>query len=96
MTAFLVVDTLLTDPALYEEYKLLAKPLVEQFGGEYLARGGQLSVKENTLWTPTRVVLIKFPSSEQLNAFYHSEEYQKVLSIGLKSADRTVFGLEGI
>ena len=57
MTAFMVVDTLLKDPELYEQYKLLAKPLVEKFGGQYLARGGKMSVKENSLWTPTRMVL---------------------------------------
>ncbi|MEO8120510.1 MAG: DUF1330 domain-containing protein, partial [Rhodoferax sp.] len=59
MTAYLVVDTDLTHPELYELYKLKAKPLVEKYGGEYLARGGKLSVKEDKLWTPTRMVLVK-------------------------------------
>ena len=40
MPAYLVVDSQLTDPEHYEQYKLRAKPIVEQFGGEYLARGG--------------------------------------------------------
>ena len=46
MATYLIVDTLLDKPELYEEYKLKAKPLVEHFGGEYLARGGALSLKE--------------------------------------------------
>lgn len=96
MAAYLVVDTALTDPELYEQYKLLARPLVEKYGGEYLARGGKLSVKEDTLWTPTRMVLVKFPSAEQAETFYRSEEYQEVLKISQRSADRTVFILEGI
>jgi uncharacterized protein (DUF1330 family) len=96
MTAFMVVDTLLKDPELYEQYKLLAKPLVEKFGGQYLARGGKMSVKENALWTPTRMVLVMFPSSDHIEAFYNSEEYQKVLAISKQSADRTVFSLEGM
>jgi uncharacterized protein (DUF1330 family) len=41
MAAYLIVDTLLNDAALYEQYKLKAGPLIEKFGGEYLARGGQ-------------------------------------------------------
>ena len=49
MAAYLVVDTLLDNPALYEEYKVQAKPLVEQFGGEYLARGGEMTIKEETI-----------------------------------------------
>ncbi|MBK5206755.1 MAG: DUF1330 domain-containing protein [Polaromonas sp.] len=96
MTAYLVVDTALTNSDVYELYKLQAKPLVEKYGGEYLARGGKLSVKEHQLWTPTRMVLIKFPSAEDAENFYQSEEYQEVLKISKKSADRTVFILEGL
>jgi len=96
MVAYLVVDTLLKDPELYEQYKLLAKPLVEKFGGQYLARGGPMSVKEDALWMPTRMVLVVFPSQAHIEAFYSSEEYQKILAISRQSADRTVFSLEGI
>ncbi len=96
MPAYLVVDSQLTDPEHYEQYKLKAKPIVEKYGGEYLARGGAMSVKEDALWSPTRMVLIRFPSSEQAEAFYQSDEYQSVLGISRKSAERTVFVLEGM
>ena len=96
MAAYLVVDSHLTDPALYEQYKLQAKPLVEEHGGEYLARGGALTVKESALWSPTRMVLIRFPSVGQAEAFYQSSEYQSVLQISKKSAERTVVILEGL
>ena len=96
MAAYLVVDTKLTNPELYEEYKLKAKPLVEKFGGEYLARGGKISLKESQLWTPTRMVLIRFPSSADAEKFYASDEYQEVVKIGKQSADRTILILEGI
>lgn len=96
MAAYLVVDTHLINPELYESYKLKAKPIVEKFGGEYLARGGKMSIKEDKLWSPTRMVLVKFPSAEQAEKFYESAEYQEVLKISLQSADRTVFILEGV
>ena len=96
MTTYLVVDTVLTDPALYEQYKLRAKPIVEKYGGEYLARGGPLSIKETALWSPSRVVLIRFPTSDQAQAFYQSDEYQAVLGLSERSARRTVFFVEGI
>jgi len=96
MAAYLVVDTLLHDPALYEEYKLQARPLAEKFGGEYLARGGNMDIKESDLWHPTRVVLIKFPDAQSANRFYDSQEYQAILPIGRQSARRTVFVLEGM
>ena len=96
MTAYLVVDSHLTDPTLYEQYKLLARPLAEKHGGQYLARGGAMSVKESALWSPRRMVLIRFPSVAQAEAFYQSPEYQKVLQISKQSAERTVVILEGI
>ena len=38
MTAYLIVDTDLTRPERYEDSKRQAKPLAEQYGGEYLVR----------------------------------------------------------
>jgi len=90
------VDTLLDKPELYEEYKLKAKPLVEKFGGEYLARGGAMTLKETELWTPTRLVLIRFPDAETANRFYDSAEYQEVLRLSKQSARRTMIVLEGL
>ncbi len=96
MATYLVVDTLLTNPELYEQYKLKARPIVEHYGGEYLARGGKLSVKEDALWSPTRVVLIRFPTAAQAEQFYQSPEYQAVLGISRESARRTVFFVDGV
>ena len=95
MSAYLIVDTDLTQPERYEDYKRQAKPLAEQYGGEYLVRGGAMSVKENALWTPTRMVVIRFPSVEKAKAFYESAEYQKILEISKESARRTVVLVEG-
>jgi uncharacterized protein (DUF1330 family) len=96
MATYLIVDTLLDKPELYEEYKLKAKPLVEQYGGEYLARGGQLTLRETDLWSPTRMVLIRFPDADTANRFYDSAEYQAILPISRQSARRTMIMLEGI
>ena len=96
MATYLIVDTLLDKPERYEDYKLKAKPLVEKFGGEYLARGGNLTLKETDLWSPTRMVLIRFPDSQSANRFYESPEYQAILPISRESARRTMVMLEGI
>ena len=49
MTAYLIVDTKIIDQEAYEDYKIRAKPIVENYGGEYLARGGNNTVLENEL-----------------------------------------------
>ncbi|MEN9889474.1 MAG: hypothetical protein RL559_1511 [Pseudomonadota bacterium] len=96
MSAYLVVDTDLTDPEHYEQYKLRAKPIVEAHGGQYLARGGAMDFKETELWKPKRMVLIRFDSVEQAQRFYNSAEYQAVLPISQRAAKRTVVILEGV
>jgi uncharacterized protein (DUF1330 family) len=96
MAAYLVVDTDLTNPEIYEDYKIKARPIAEKYGGEYLARGGKMLLKESQLWSPKRMVLVRFPSFEQAEKFYDSAEYQAVLPISVQSARRSVIILEGI
>lgn len=96
MAAYVIVDTDLTDPERYEQYKLRAKPLVESFGGEYLARGGALTIVEDDLWRPKRLVLLRFADAAQAQAFYRSPEYQEVLQISKASAKRSYVIVEGI
>jgi uncharacterized protein (DUF1330 family) len=67
MAAYLVVDTLLNDPDLYEQYKVQARPLIEKFGGQYLARGGRMTLRETDLWSPSRLVLVKFSALKPRN-----------------------------
>jgi uncharacterized protein (DUF1330 family) len=95
MAAYLIVDTLLDDPDVYEEYKLKARPLIEKFGGEYLARGGRMTLRETDLWSPTRLVLVRFSDVETANRCLDSFEYQQILPISKKSARRTAVVLEG-
>jgi uncharacterized protein (DUF1330 family) len=96
MPAYLIVDTLLDNPDLYEQYKVKAKPLIEKFGGEYLARGGRMTFRETDLWSPSRLVLIRFADAETANRCLDSIEYQQILPISKKSARRTAIVLEGV
>jgi uncharacterized protein (DUF1330 family) len=96
MAAYLIVDTLLENADLYEEYKSKARPLIESFGGEYLARGGRMTVRETDLWSPARLVLVRFPDMETANRCLDSLEYRQILPISKKSARRTAVVLEGL
>ena len=95
MSAYIVVDTRITDPEHYEEYKRLAKPIAESFGGTYLARGGDMHVVDAELWEPTRLVLLEFPDVESAKAFADSEEYAPVAAMRHEYADSTVVIIDG-
>lgn len=96
MAAYVIVDTQIENPDAYEEYKVKARPVVEQFGGVYLARGGEMNILEDDLWRPTRVVIIEFPDRERAEAFAASAEYAPYRAIRRGAARCTLFILEGL
>ena len=96
MAAYLVVDTLIKDAAAYERYKLGAKPIAERHGGEYLARGGALNVLEAGLWTPSRLVIIRFPDMAAARAFADDPEYRPLKAVRQGAATCTLAIVEGV
>jgi uncharacterized protein (DUF1330 family) len=72
--AYLIVEMHVTDPQRYERYKAAAPAAVKAYGGEYLVRGGRQETLEGD-WNPHRVVVLRFPSYEQAQAFYADSAY---------------------
>ncbi len=95
MSAFIIADTNISNPEAYEEYKKLAKPIVEKFGGNYRVRGGELDIIESDLWKPNRIVIIEFPDMVSARAFADSEEYAPVKKIRHANAQCTLFIVDG-
>ena len=95
MSAYLIVDTQIENPEGYEEYKRLAKPIVEKYGGVYRVRGGAMEVLETELWSPTRMVVIEFPDMDAVRAFVNSEEYASVKPLRQNNARCTLAILDG-
>ena len=73
--AYLLVDSLITDPEQFKHYAALAPAAVAAAGGEYLARGGRNETLEGD-WKPTRVTVVRFPSYEAAKTFYDGVAYQ--------------------
>ena len=96
MTAFLIVDTQIENAEAYEDYKALARPIAEKYGGVYRALGGGMEVLETDLWTPTRLVIIEFPDMESARAFANSDEYAPVKPIRQNNAKCTLAIVDGM
>jgi uncharacterized protein (DUF1330 family) len=74
MPAYVIVETDITDPARYEEYRKLTPAAIAAHGGRFLVRGGALEVLEGD-WTPRRMVMLEFPDMATARRFYDSPEY---------------------
>jgi|TARA_B100000959_G_scaffold66929_2_gene71081 uncharacterized protein (DUF1330 family) len=92
----MIVDTAVLDADAYEGYKALAAPLVEAYGGTYRARGGDLDVREDDLWSPTRLVIVEFPDMATAQAFLDSEEYAPVVAIRHANSRCTTVIVDGV
>jgi len=95
MTAYVIVDIDVHDPAGYDEYKKLAPAAVELYGGKYIARGGKTETLEGD-WTPTRLVILQFEDSEQAKKWLNSPEYSEAKKMRHQTANSKMVVIEGL
>jgi len=94
MAVYSMVHIDVKDAEGYAKYSELAGFAVAQYGGEFLARGGECLQMEGT--GRVRNVIIRFPDWETAKAFYNGPEYQEALSYGLPAAEREYTFVEGV
>ncbi len=75
MKHYAVAEIDITDPSWVPAYVAATTPLVERFGGRYLARTPQVVKMEGERPAPQIALLVEWPSREAAEAFYASEEY---------------------
>ena len=94
MPAYLIANIDITDPAVFEDYRAKVPAVVAQFGGKYLIRGSQPSVREGELFF-TRLTVLEFASMDALMTFYESAEYAPLLAIRVASTRSDVVFMPG-
>ena len=95
MPAYLIVETDITDPERYEQYKAASPGAIAAAGGRFIARGGELAVLEGD-WHPKRLVLVEFPDLETAKRFYESEEYRAAMKLREGAANLNMVAVEGV
>jgi uncharacterized protein (DUF1330 family) len=95
MSAFVIVDIEVTDPARYETYKAQAEATVLAYGGRYVVRGGAARVLEGD-WPTARLVVLEFPSTERALAWWNSEEYREPKALRHATARSRMMVVEGV
>ena len=91
---YVIFNIEVTNPQAYKEYVGNVKPIAEQFGGEYIVRGGTNQVVEGN-WQYSRNVVIKFPSYEKALEWYNSKEYQPIKQIRIDNAKSNGIIIQG-
>lgn len=92
---YVIAQIAVTDPDLYPEYVAWVQPIVEQFGGEFLVRGGRSESYEGTP-PGERNVVIRFPSFARAKEWYHSEEYAEAKALRMAASTSVQTIVEGV
>ena len=94
MPAYVIGDVTVHDPDGYAEYAKSNTQTVPEFGGRFIVRGGEHEVAEGD-WEPGRLVVIEFPSMQQLQAWWNSDRYQAAAEIRRANSTGSIVFVEG-
>ena len=95
MPAYVIVETDVTDPERYEQYKAASPAAIAAGGGHFLVRGGELVVLEGD-WRPPRLVMLEFEDLEAAKRWYESEVYQEAKKLREGAASFRAIAVQGI
>ncbi|MBB6507986.1 uncharacterized protein (DUF1330 family) [Rhizobium soli] len=82
------------DAERYKDYVVAAKPAFEEYGANFLARGGAMTELEGA--ARGRNVVIEFPSMQAAVDCYNSPAYQIAAKIRQEAADAEMVVVEGV
>jgi uncharacterized protein (DUF1330 family) len=95
MSAYVIVETDISDPEQYERYKEASPGAIAAGGGRFLARGGELDVLEGD-WQPSRLVVLEFADLAAARAWYDSEVYRQARTLREGAARLRMVAVQGV
>jgi uncharacterized protein (DUF1330 family) len=95
MSAYVVVDVEVTDPAGFDEYRQQVPATIAHYGGRYIVRGGQTETLEGH-WAPKRVVILEFPDRATARAWWSSQEYAGAKALRQRCARTELIIVDGV
>jgi uncharacterized protein (DUF1330 family) len=84
MATYLITEVDWHDQNKAREYREKFGPALEKFGGKTLCAGPAQVIEGD--WNPPRVVILEFPDSSSLRAWYESADYAPVLQLRKQGA----------
>ena len=84
----------INDPEAYKPYMAQTSALVEEYGGRYLIRGGEMTVAEGDM-PHNRFVVIEFDSPETVQKFYTDPRYVETRKIRQDNSLGTILHITG-
>jgi uncharacterized protein (DUF1330 family) len=74
----MIIDSKIKNEEKYKQYIEQVTPIVKKYGGRYHVRGGNIRALGN--WKPERIIIIEFPSEENIHIWLKSPEYSSIVA----------------
>jgi len=94
ITAYLISDLTVRNAEVFQTYRSRAAEAIANYGGRYLARGGEVQTLEGA-WNPRDIIIVEFRSMEQARAWYQSPEYASALEVRDVALKRNLILVDG-
>src|SRR5712691_2835900 len=94
MVAYVILQIDVMDAEKHAKYREITTPMVERYGGRYLARGGKMEVVEGE--SLPRIVIVEFPSMERFKSFYNAPEYQEAKALRQRATRGNMIVVDGV
>lgn len=95
MKAYVIAIEAVHDETMFAKYREQVPGTLVPFGGQFIARGGKLTMLEGQ-WQHPRTVIIEFPTRESAEAWYKSPDYQKIIDLRHGSSSGDLVILDGV
>lgn len=94
MTAYFTARFTIKDPEALSEYSKAAAPIIGEYGGKLLFKGGADGVLSGETTEPNIAVFV-FPDKTKITEFFNAPDYQALASLRAEGADMILSAHEG-
>ncbi len=95
MSAYILGQIDVTDVEVFKRYSEQVPATIQQYGGRYLVRGGEVEKLEGE-FLGRRLVVIEFESSEAARRWYSSVEYVPLIKLRQSASVGDLLLVDGV
>lgn len=94
MPALMISQVTVTNQEKFQDYFAITKAIGAKYGAKAVARGTHAKVLNGTGDGHQMVVVVEFPSMEQLEAWYGSEDYKAIIPLREAGSHQSMMAYE--
>jgi len=93
---YVIANIVIKDPDTYKKYEKGFFPILKKYEGKFITYDDNIGQFEGSSEVSGRVILFSFPSEDQANQWYSSDEYRELSVFRREGADTvSIFKVKG-